>query len=443
MGKIKIYTIVLCMIFLITAGCVEDNADMNNTTGTGMDNNTEIISPVESGNHDYSYLVNAGSAADYDIAEADNAFAFDLYSNIKSSGNVFFSPYSIFTAMAICYDGAKGLTKEQLSDVFYYPLNKSALEISSKEMIDTLNSETEYYEMNTANALWVQNDYPLNVQFVNGVKTYYSGNVSNLDFAGEPAQSADTINSWVEEQTNNKIKDLVPESSIDPGTAMIITNAVYFNGTWLNKFDPQDTRKETFYSSDGGESSVDMMYTSYQYNYAENDNKRIIELPYKGRDLSMYVVLPQENNIGDMENSLSPAGYDALKSNMSQANIIHLWMPKFTFDTKSELSGQLSDMGAADAFSDSADFSGIYDTDKVSAGNGLKIDEVIHQAFIDVQEEGTEAAGATAVEVTTTSVPLEQPETIEFKVDHPFMFFIEDKRTGCILFMGKVETPEY
>jgi serpin B len=347
--------------------------------------------------------------------------------------------------MAICYDGAEGSTKEQISNVLYYPLSKPVLEVSSKEMMDTINSANDQYDLKTANALWVQEKYPLNTQFVSNLETYYSGNIRDLDFAGESKQSVAIINGWVEEKTNNKIKDLVPADSISSDTEMIITNAIYFKGKWSEQFDPRNTKKEQFYSSNGNINSVDTMYSTMQgYSYAENSNEQIVELPYEGRYLSMYIVLPRENNISDFENRFSLSEYNNLKSSMNSINEVHLWLPKFTFDKETELSEQLSNRGIVDAFTDSADFRYIYEVRKVPEGYGLKLSAVIHQAFIDVQEEGTEAAAATAIIYETASM-VEPPEVkvVEFKADHPFMFFIEDKRTGCILFMGKVETPEY
>jgi serpin B len=441
------------MLLLFGVGCIGTdsgtNVDMGNTTNTSHLISTDADTSANSAEPEtvnYNYLTNATSTANYDIASANNAFAFDMYANIKSKDmNAFFSPYSIFTAMAICYDGAEGSTKEQISNVLYYPLSKPVLEVSSKEMMDTINSANDQYDLKTANALWVQEKYPLNTQFVSNLETYYSGNIRDLDFAGESKQSVAIINGWVEEKTNNKIKDLVPADSISSDTEMIITNAIYFKGKWSEQFDPRNTKKEQFYSSNGNINSVDTMYSTMQgYSYAENSNEQIVELPYEGRYLSMYIVLPRENNISDFENRFSLSEYNNLKSSMNSINEVHLWLPKFTFDKETELSEQLSNMGIVDAFTDSADFRYIYDVRKVPEGYGLKLSAVIHQAFIDVQEEGTEAAAATAIIYETASM-VEPPEVkvVEFKADHPFMFFIEDKRTGCILFMGKVETPEY
>ncbi len=392
------------------------------------------IGCIENSTGNTKSTINADSVEEYDIATANNAFAFDMYSMIKSDvENIFFSPYSIFTAMAICYDGAEGSTKEQMSNVFYYPLSKPVLEGSTKEMIDTINSDNDAYDLETANALWVLEEYPLNEQYVFNAENYYDGMIIPLDFAGQPEESRLIINSWVEKKTNDKIKDLLAEGSIDGNTRLIITNAVYFNGTWLQEFEEAGTRKKVFYLSDGQEKKVDTMYAIETYNYGKDKNAQILELPYKGDDISMYIILPSKNNIKEFENDLTLDYYNELKDNLN-SDEVKILLPKFTFEARAELNEPLQDMGIVDAFdSGMADFSGI------SASDGLSISEVIHQAYIGVNEKGTEAAAATGI-VMVESLPYYK---YEFTADHPFMFFIEDKRTGCILFMGKVENPEY
>ncbi|WP_445475354.1 serpin family protein [Methanococcoides methylutens] len=412
MGKIKsLLIVILCIVSLLfLSGCIEDSTVNTKTT------------------------INADSIEEYDIATANNAFAFDMYSMIKDDvENVFFSPYSIFTTMAICYDGAEGSTKEQISNVFYYPLSKPVLEGSSKKMIDTINSDNDAYDLKTANALWVLEEYPLNEQYALNAEKYYGGMIAPLDFAGQPEESRSVINNWVENKTNDKIKDLLAEGSIDGNARLIITNAVYFNGTWLQEFEEAGTRKRVFYLSDGQEKKVDTMYAIGTYNYGENKNAQMLELPYKGDDISMYIVLPSENSIEEFENDLTLGYYNELKDNLN-SDEVKILLPKFAFEARAELNEPLQEMGIVDAFDPGiADFSGI------SASSGLSISEVVHQAYIGVNEKGTEAAAATGI-VMEESLPYYK---YEFTADHPFMFFIEDKRTDCILFMGKVESPEY
>jgi serpin B len=400
---------------LLLSGCVEDAGVSSEST------------------------INAESAEDYNIAAANNAFAFDMYSGIvnTSEGNMFFSPYSIFTAMAMCYEGAESTTKEEMSNVFYFPLNKNVLEISLMGMIEQINSDNENYELETANALWIQQSFPVKEQYISNVETYYYGNVTNLDFVDQPEESKNAINEWVAEKTNDKIKDPISDGVINEYTRLIITNAVYFNGKWLTEFNEGSTHKRDFYISEDDDINVETMYTKQYFSYSESSDAKMLELPYKGDNLCMYVVLPTENDIEFFESSFSVSDYEDLKSDMDSEYEVKTWIPKFKFESRTELSDQLIRMGVRDAFSDqNADLSGISD-------EYLKISKVLHQAFVDVQEKGTEAAAATEVIVEDEAVDVEPIPEREFRADHPFMFFIEDKRTGCILFMGKVESPEY
>lgn len=443
MKKTKLILLsLLSILALFCAGCVE-NTDLNDSSNLTNQTNTDSIENNESvtdeSRIDINSTINADSVENYDIATANNAFAFDMYSKItkENEQNLFFSPYSIFTAVAMCYDGAESSTKEQIATVFNFPLNKSILEISSKELISDINSDDKEYELETANALWIQQDFPIKTQYISNVENYYSGKVSKLDFVKQPESSRNMINDWVESKTNDKIKDLIPDGAINPDTRLILTNAIYFNGKWMNEFDKENTQNQAFYPSEDEEISAETMYAQRYLQYAENSNAKILELPYKGNDLCMYVVLPNENDIYKFETSFSLSDYEALKSNMDSRAEVKVWLPKFKFDTKTELSDQLKEMGMLDAFSDKdANFSGISD-------EYLMISAVIHQAFVDVQEEGTEAAAATGVVMFTGSADIEPEPVREFRADHPFIFFIEDKRTDCILFMGKVERPEY
>lgn len=421
MTKIKIIFLISILTLLFT-GCLEDAAVVKEKKDAVEENS-----------------INADSVEDYDIAAANNAFAFDMYSQLTQPEtgdyeNIFFSPHSISAAMAVCYEGAENTTKEQISNVFHFPSNKTVLKVRLERINDKINSENKDYELETANALWVQEGYLIKDDYIFNVKKYYDGEVTNLDFVRKPDNSRNTINEWVENKTSDKIKDLVPISMITPDTRVIITNAIYFNGKWVYEFDKELTDKKPFYPSKGEEVSVDMMYMSKSFNYGENLKAKIIELPYKGNNLSMYIVLPKSNSIGKFETEFTLNDYSELKNDMESVEEVKVSIPKFKFETKTELSDSLIEMGVEDAFGQ-ADFSGISDSP-------LAISRVIHQTFIDVKEEGTEAAAATMVEMDK-GMDSWDSEPKEFKADHPFMFFIEDRRTNCILFMGKVECPEY
>lgn len=435
---IFIFIVVLGLLF--SSACVEESPAESGEYNSQTNSSDNTASSVNRDSADPHSLIYANSAEDYNIETAVNAFAFDMYENITSKGNVFFSPYSIFTAMAICYDGSEEKTQQEISYVFYYPLNKELLRESSGKMKDTINSDNNAYVLDTANALWVRQNYPLNRDFVLNSKKYYGGNVTGINFFNEE-EARSTINDWVSLKTNDRIKELIPPEMITGDTALIITNAVYFKGKWLSQFDSGNTAEEDFYNSSGGRAGqVDMMYTSEYFRYGENENAQIVELPYEGDDLCMYIVLPGENNIEHFEAEFSLSDYNKLKSSMESDILVRTWLPKFKFDSKFELAHTLQNMGVKTAFTDMSNLSGIYDTEKVPEDYVLMLDDVVHQAFIDVQEEGTEAAAATAVEATDSAGP-DELRVVQFKADHPFMFFIEDKRTGCILFMGKLEEP--
>ncbi|WP_406660200.1 serpin family protein [Methanolobus sp. ZRKC3] len=434
------YTVLLCIVLSACIGCTDtysESGPAENINSTDAEVVNEIVPVVsaEFASVDKDAMISADSVDNYDISTANNAFAFDMYAKLKNDGeNFFFSPYSISTAVSICYDGAEGSTKEQISNVFYYPLSKSILGESSKEMIDTINSENDEYDLQAANALWVQNSYQLNEQYIFNAENYYRGMITPLDFVNEPKASTDTINNWVEKKTNEKIKNLISEDKISLQTRLVITNTIYFNGKWVHEFDADDTRTMPFTLSSGHEKSVPTMNNREQFNYGENQKAKILELPYKGDNLCMYMVLPRKNNITKFENGFTLKDYSELKDNMNSEGYVNIWIPKFTFKTGAELKSPLTEMGVIDAFNqEKADFSGI------AADGNLVISEIYHQAFVDVHEKGTEAAAATGVIIEECAMDSSR----EFKADHPFLFFIEDKRTGSILFMGKVEEPEY
>jgi serpin B len=276
----------------------------------------------------------------------------------------------------------------------------------------------------------MQEDYPILEGYIDTVADYYGGEANALDFAGEPEESRLIINGWVEAKTNDRIKDLFPPGSIGSSVRLVLTNAIYFKGDWLVQFDEEDTMKEEFHISPTESVEADMMrLREVRFNYTETDEIQALELPYKGKDLSMVILLPKENDLGAVEEGLSLEKYHSLTDGMDET-LVNVFLPHFKFETKYFMEEDLMEMGMPSAFSSSADFSGI-----VEAG-GLFIDKVIHQAFIEVNEEGTEAAAATGV-----SMPLSAPISETFCADHPFIFLIQDKVTGSILFMGRVMNP--
>jgi len=363
--------------------------------------------------------------------EACNGFAFDLYGRYSAGdGNILFSPYSISTALSMTYESARGETAEEMEAVFGFLEDPSERLPSVAGIYNTLNEEGREYALHTVNALWVQQGYPVQEDYVDAIVSYYGGDVNALDFVAEPDESRVTINEWVEERTNDRIKDLFPSGSIDADVRLVLTNAIYFKGDWLYMFDEEATNEEEFHVTPTTSVEVDMMSLRDDFNYAETDELQLLELPYTGEDVSMLILLPKRSYMGDVEAQLSAERLGEWVDMMEGATV-NVYLPRFTFETKYFMMEDLAEMGMPTAFTDAADFSGM------TGNRELFIDKVIHQAFIEVNEEGTEAAAATGVSMKLSAA---MPGEV-FRADHPFIFLIRDMDTGVILFMGRVTDP--
>ena len=368
-----------------------------------------------------------------EVVNANNEFAFDLYSEIdKEDENIFYSPYSISAALAMTYEGAKGQTAEEIKSVFYFP-ESNILKPNFAAIYNDINKKNENYELRTGNALWVQQDYPFLKDYLDKVEKYYGGKAANLDFVNETEESRQTINSFIEEQTNNKIKDLIPEGSLDTLTRLVLTNAIYFKGTWQWEFDESDTYDKDFKITPTNIVKIPMMNMNPEkakFNYIDTGDIQILELPYKGDKISMLMVLPTKD-LASIESSLTAEKLNEYKSQMKETKLDLISIPKFEFDTKYFMKDTLSTLGMPTAFSRNADFSGM------TGKKDLFISSVIHQTYVKVDEKGTEAAAATVVTIGMTAI---MPTNI-FRADHPFMFIIQEKDTGNILFFGRVVDP--
>ncbi|MFH1441702.1 MAG: serpin family protein [Candidatus Omnitrophota bacterium] len=376
------------------------------------------------------------------IVDGNNQFAFELYSKYKSrDGNIFFSPYSISSALAMTYEGARGETADQMQAVFHFPENASTRRDSFLKLYQQINKKDKKYKLSTANALWAQKDYKFLEDYFNLIEEYYGGKATNLDFAKDTERSRVTINSWVEDQTNNKIKNLVPSGILTSYTRLVLTNAVYFKGFWLKQFGKKDTKDENFRIAPGNTIKAPMMHLNgeeLEFNYAQTDKLQILELPYEGKELSMLILLPKEDDLGSIEGVLSRDKLTEWKGLLRREKV-EVYLPRFKFETKYFMANDLENMGMPDAFTPGIDYGGKADFSGMTGNKKLNIDEIIHQAFVDVNEEGTEAAAATAVMMADG---IEMPETIKiFKADHPFVFIIQDRSTGNILFVGRVSDP--
>jgi serpin B len=378
-----------------------------------------------------------------DLVDGNSAFAFDLYQALREGnegdGNLFYSPHSISLALAMTYAGARGETERQMADVLRFTLSQDRLHPAFNSLDLELarrgegaeGKDEDGFRLNIANALWGQDGYEFLPEFLDALAQNYGAGLRLLDFASAPEESRVTINEWVSDRTEDKIRDLIPEGAIDPLTRLVLTNAIYFNAAWNYPFEESLTEDGSFDLLDGGEVSVPMMMQTESFGYAEGEGYQAVELLYAGRELSMVILLPKAGEFEAFERSLDADRVDAIVEALAHREVA-LTMPKFEFDSRFSLSRSLAAMGMQDAFNDAADFSGM------TGDRDLFISDVIHQAFVSVDEAGTEAAAATAVIMAELAMP---EEPVEFTVDHPFMFMIRDIETGTILFVGRVVDP--
>ena len=370
------------------------------------------------------------------VVKGNNSFCFDLYRQLMSGqGNLFFSPYSISTALAMTYAGAKGETEKQIAEVLRFTVPQDSLPIYYSTLQSDLNSIEDKgdVQLNIANSLWLQIGDSFLDSFLDLNKKYYDANMYLVNFA-QSTKVRNQINDWVEEKTHDKIQDLIKPPLPLPGTSLILCNAIYFKGNWLSKFDEVETRDHDFHLCKDSTIKVPMMFQKSDYRYMDFGVFEGLELPYEGEDLSMVIFLPKEiEGLSTLEEHLSVDSVslwiDQLMNTYDREVIVTI--PKFKTTSEFELAPTLSGMGMSDAFSPSADFSGI------NGARDLFISNVIHKAFVDVNEEGTEAAAATGIVMLKRGA--RQP--LEFKANHPFMFLIRENQTGSILFIGRIVDP--
>lgn len=371
-----------------------------------------------------------------ELVNASNRFALELFSNLSDPGdNLFFSPYSIFTALGMTYEGARNKTADEMRAVFHFPADSQTRWSLFKALMEKLNANDTGCNLSSADAFWVQQDFKLLDDFVQTVQTYYSADAFNVDYMNAAEAARQRINGWVENRTNGKIKDLIPQGVLDSSTRLVLTNAIYFKGNWLTEFNQNFTKKMDFHPDASTTVKADMMARNDDgsiYNYSEGDGVQVLRMPYSGDKLSMLVLLPEDGTVSSLEKKLTVENLAKWRGTLEESRV-DIYFPKFKLETKYSLRDNLSNMGMPSAFTAAADFSGIDGMDD------LLVSDVIHQAFVSVDEKGTEAAGATAVVVELRG-PVE-PAVPVFNADHPFIFIIQDNETGNILFMGKVVDP--
>lgn len=374
------------------------------------------------------------------LVDGNSDLTFDLYQALKEiDGNLFYSPYSISQALAMTYAGAHGETEKQMSDTLRFTLSQDRLHPTFNSLDIELGKrgegaqgkDEEGFRLNIVNAIWGQKDYKFLSEFLDVLAENYGAGLRVLDFVNAPEESRIAINDWVSEQTEGRIEDLIPESAINALTRLVLTNAIYFNAAWEFPFNEETTADGSFYLLAGGEVIVPMMTQTESFGYAEGDNYQAVELPYDEQELSMVILLPKDGQFKTFEGSMD---YQMIKDIISDLRNqqVNLTMPEFEFESEFSLKKALTTMGMPVAFSSDADFSGM------TGNRDLWIDEVLHKAFVSVDEAGTEAAAATAVMMRLTALP---SPPVEVKVERPFVFLIRDLETSTILFIGRVLNP--
>ena len=375
------------------------------------------------------------------LVDGNSAFALDLYQELKEKdGNLFYSPYSISAALAMTYAGARGETEQQMADALNFDLPQNQLHPAFNLLDQELarrgegakGKDEEGFRLHVVNAIWGQKEYTFLPTFLDILAENYGAGLRILDFANAPEESRLTINNWVSDQTENRIKDLIPQGMIDIFTRLVLTNAIYFNAAWQYPFREEATKDSPFYLLDGGEVTIPMMSQTESFGYAEGDDYQAVELPYDGRELSMVILLPRSGHFKAFEESLNAERIGVIINALDQRQVT-LAMPKFEFESAFQMKETLIAMGMPVAFSDMADFSGM------TGGRDLYISEVVHKAFVSVDEAGTEAAAATAVIMKLTAAPA---EPVKFTANRPFILLIRDIKTGAILFLGRIVNPE-
>ncbi|XP_049800491.1 leukocyte elastase inhibitor-like isoform X2 [Schistocerca nitens] len=374
----------------------------------------------------------------HNISQANNVFTFDMYKILAAEpGNLFFSPISIQVILALTFLGAKGNTSKQIARGLRLPEDTTVVENGVGAIMNRLQDNNDVL-LDIANRIFLKAGYGIKEGF-NQSATRFKAGIEELDFLQEP-QARKTINDWVEKKTNNKIKDIIPPGILNDLTRMVLVNAIYFKGDWLKKFEEDRTSPLPFHSAVGQSKNVDMMFLEEEFKYTEiNDlNCQALLLPYKGERLNMMILLPREvNGLASLEAKLADFSLQDTVNNMYRTNV-YVYLPKFKMEYSKELNGPLTKLGMIDMFDDFAsNFSGITDEER------LKVDAVLHKAFVEVNEKGTEAAAATAVvNVAVDSLfDPEPPSPTVFRADHPFVFLILDQQTKTVLFAGRYSDP--
>ena len=395
-----------------------------------------------------------GTAQVQTVVAGNTAFALNLYSQLATnSGNLFFSPYSISTCLAMLYAGASGNTEQQMSQVLGFGRDQEQFASLFGRLQAQLASDqqTNAIELDIANALWTQEGFPFLTTFLATARNQYQANINQADFVNSADAARQTINDWVAQETHGRIHDILPPGSVDSHTRLVLANAIYFLGVWTTAFAQTNTSTQPFFLSTNDEVEVPLMHqpsptdsgltVNYMQNYpygfrnpAPTNGFQAIELPYASNQVSMLILLPSQiDGLAQLEQQLSPAFLSNVLAQMVQQPV-EVFLPRFTMQSSFELTTTLAAMGMPDASTPGlADFSGI------DGKKDLYLSHLFHKAWGEVNEAGTEAAAATVGVVGTTAFPEDGPPV--FRADHPFLFLIRDTQTGSVLFLGRLTNP--
>ncbi|HEX5397633.1 MAG TPA: serpin family protein [Verrucomicrobiae bacterium] len=380
-------------------------------------------------------FADATSAETHEVVAGNTDFAVDLFSQLRAQkGNLCFSPYSISTALAMTYGGARGETARQMARTLHFSLPPDQLHPAFAALeadLDAVRKKGEV-QIAEANSLWPQKDFPFLPDYLALCRKYYGTSITPVDYVKDPEAARKTINAWVEAKTGQKIVELLKLGMVDRLTRLALVNAIYFKGKWASQFDSKLTQEQPFHLSLEKQVTAPLMHQTGDFKYAEFPGLQVLELPYAGDDLSMIVLLPRETNgLDHLEGELTAQNLISWTTNL-QSQKVEVFLPEFKIISKFSLEQTLPAMGMPDAFNPTlADFSGM------DGRKDLFIGRVVHQAFVKVNEVGTEAAAATAVVVEFGGAP----RLPVFRADHPFLFLIRDNRDDGILFLGRVANP--
>ena len=367
------------------------------------------------------------------VVTGNTEFGLALYSQLAGKeGSLFFSPYSISSALAMTYAGARGKTAEEMKTTMRFHLEPDRLHPAFASLGKALDNPKSAIQLRIANRLWGQKDYGFLPEFLKNAKTNYGAGLGEVDFVKNTEASRDEINAWVEKQTQGKIKDLMPQGTITPMTRLVLTNAIYFKAPWTFPFDPKQTADGEFTLASGKKLKTPLMHASERASFMQGDGFSMLELPYGMHKASMFILLPKDaGGLPQLEKQLSETNLKKWIGKLGPHQMT-ITLPKFKVTSQFMLNDTLKEMGMRDAFTfGKADFTGM------ATGEKLYISAVVHKAFVDVNEAGTEAAAATGVGIGTLSLP--PPAT--FRADHPFVFLIRDNATDSVLFMGRLAQP--